>query len=120
MPPETLTNFTYQDLLEMPDDGRHYEILDGELIVNAAPIPRHQRIVFRIASILDSYVRPRKRGEVFISPIDVVFSQEWVVEPDVIYISRERRSRRYLRSGACSRANGGRAHMFANPCGVAH
>ena len=38
MATETLTNFTYNDLLEMPDDGRHYEILDGELIVNAAPL----------------------------------------------------------------------------------
>ena len=47
MATETLTNFTYHDLLEMPDDGRHYEILDGELIVNAAPNLRHQAIVGR-------------------------------------------------------------------------
>ena len=92
MATETLTNFTYNDLLEMPDDDRHYEILDGELIVNAAPIPRHQEIAFRVASILDAYVRPRRSGKVYISPIDVVFSQEWVVEPDVIYISKDRSS----------------------------
>jgi|ERR1041385_1698895 Uma2 family endonuclease len=92
MAPETLTNFTYNDLLEMPDDGRHYEILDGELMVNASPIPRHQIITFNVATILRSYVKPRKLGTVFISPLDVVFSQEWVVEPDVIYIRRERLS----------------------------
>jgi Uma2 family endonuclease len=89
---ETLTNFTYNDLLEMPNDGRHYEILDGELIVNAAPIPRHQVITFNLASILRSYVRPRGIGTVYIAPIDVVFTQEWVVEPDVIYIRKERKA----------------------------
>lgn len=62
MATETLTNFTYDELLEMPDDGRHYEILDGELIVNAAPIPRHQEIAFNIASILRAYVKPRDIG----------------------------------------------------------
>ena len=92
MATETLTNFTYNELLEMPDDGRHYEILDGELIVNAAPIPRHQVIAFNIASILRAYVRPRKTGTVFIAPIDVVFTQEWVVEPDIIYIQKQRMS----------------------------
>jgi Uma2 family endonuclease len=92
MAPETLTNFTYDDLLEMPDDGRRYEILDGELIVNASPIPRHQIITFNVATMLRSYVKPRQLGTVFISPLDVVFSQEWVVEPDVIYIRRERLS----------------------------
>ena len=91
MPPEALTNFTYNDLLEMPDDGRHYEILDGELIVNAAPNLRHQTIVFNVASILRAYVRPRGIGVVHISPVDVVFSQEWVVEPDVIYVCNERK-----------------------------
>jgi Uma2 family endonuclease len=92
MATETLTNFTYTDLLEMPDDGRHYEILDGELIVNAAPNLRHQTIVFNIATILRSYVKPRRIGIVHIAPVDVVFTQKWVVEPDVVYVRKERES----------------------------
>ncbi len=92
MAPETLTKFTYEDLLEMPDDGRHYEILGGELIVNAAPNLRHQRIVLRIAMILHEYVTSRRCGEVFIAPADVVFSAEWVCEPDVLYVSNQRAS----------------------------
>ena len=92
MAPETLTNFTYHDLLEMPDDGRHYEILDGELIVNAAPIPRHQRIAFRLATILDRYVEAHHIGAIYTAPIDVVFTERWVVQPDIAYISNERMS----------------------------
>ncbi len=92
MASETLTNFTYDDLLKMPDDGRHYEILDGELIVNAAPIPRHQRVTFRLAKIIDDHVESKRMGVVFTAPIDVVFSQRWVVEPDIVYIRSERLS----------------------------
>jgi Uma2 family endonuclease len=92
MATETLTNFTYNDLLEMPDDGRHYEILDGELIVNAAPIPRHQRIAFRLATILDRYVEANHTGMIYTSPIDVVFTQRWVMQPDILYIGNNRKS----------------------------
>src|SRR2546430_13702780 len=34
---------TYRDYCELPDDGRRYEIHDGELSVTPAPTPRHQR-----------------------------------------------------------------------------
>ncbi len=92
MAKETLSNFTYNDLLEMPDDGRHYEILDGELIVNAAPNLRHQRIAGRIYTLISNYLEQHPMGEVFFAPVDVVFTQRWVVEPDVVYVSNERRS----------------------------
>jgi len=91
MASETLTGFTYDDLLELPDDGRHYEILDGELIVNASPIPRHQRVAFRLASILDAYVEANRIGLIY-TALDVVFTQQWVVEPDILYISNARKS----------------------------
>src|SRR5436853_4790826 len=90
MATETLTNFTYNDLLEMPDDGRHYEILDGELIVNAAPNLRHQAIVGRIYNIIANYLDLHPLGFVYVSPVDVVFTERWVVEPDVVYVAKER------------------------------
>jgi Uma2 family endonuclease len=76
----------------MPDDGRHYEILDGELIVNAAPNLRHQRIAGRIYSTIYNYLEQHPIGEVFFAPVDVVFTQRWVVEPDVVYVSNERKA----------------------------
>ena len=36
---------TYADLLETPDDGKRYEILEGDLYVTAAPNLAHQHCV---------------------------------------------------------------------------
>jgi Uma2 family endonuclease len=41
----TLRPLTYDDLVDMPDDGQRYEIIGGELLVNPAPTWNHQRVV---------------------------------------------------------------------------
>jgi putative restriction endonuclease len=46
--------FTVDDLEAMPDDGRRYELIDGMLIVSPAPVLRHQKIVTKLAALLDA------------------------------------------------------------------
>src|SRR2546427_5557456 len=55
---------TYRDYCELPDDGRRYEIHDGELSVTPAPNPRHQRLVGALYRALFSHIRSRGLGEV--------------------------------------------------------
>src|SRR5437762_13594884 len=81
---------TYRDYCELPDDGRRYEIHDGELSVTPAPNPRHQRLVGAIYRILYAHVRSRGLGEVLLSPIDVILSDIAIVQPDVVYLERSR------------------------------
>lgn len=83
---------TYQDLLELPDDGKQYELIEGELVLNPAPVPRHQWIVLNIAAELRTYHRRQGGGRVFSAPIDVVLSEDVVLQPDVIVIRTERLS----------------------------
>ena len=33
--------WTVDDLVELPDDGARYELVDGALLVSPAPAPRH-------------------------------------------------------------------------------
>jgi Uma2 family endonuclease len=81
--------YTYQDYLQLPEDKR-YEILDGELNMVPAPNMRHQRLLLEIFDVLFHHVRERKLGEVFIAPCDVVLSDGTVVQPDILFVSKER------------------------------
>ena len=54
------TGLTYQDLQAFPEDNLRRELIDGELIVTAAPALRHQRVVLRLDVV---YVRPENAGK---------------------------------------------------------
>ena len=84
--------FTYEDFLTFPDDGKRHEIIDGEHYVTPSPNTKHQRVSKNLMVALDWYLRQHPCGEVFAAPFDVVLSDLDVVEPDLLYVSRERAS----------------------------
>lgn len=90
MRPATQTKFTYQDYLLFPDDGRRHELIDGEHYVTPSPVARHQRILRRLAHAIETWLQAHSAGEMFFAPFDVVLSDFDVVEPDLLYVSRER------------------------------
>jgi Uma2 family endonuclease len=83
---------SFAELQAWPDTGRsvRYELYDGEVIVVALPIPRHQRVAMHVGEVLTDYER-QTGGLVFPSPIDIVFSEYDVVQPDVTFFRKERR-----------------------------
>jgi Uma2 family endonuclease len=83
---------TYADYLAMPEDGRRYEILDGELVEMSSPTTRHQRVLLELAVQIHRLVKERGRGTVLCAPCDVVLAQDQVVQPDILYVSEERRA----------------------------
>ena len=80
---------TYDDLAELPDDGKRYELLEGELIVSPAPTPKHQRAVGHTFRFLGR-AEDAGYGQVYVAPLYVVFDQDHVTEPDVLFIRTER------------------------------
>lgn len=80
------TRWTVDRLRALPDDGRRYEIIDGELYVTPSPSIRHQDAVLALAVRLRAYVAARRVGHVIIAPADVEFSDDTVVEPDVFVV----------------------------------
>ena len=81
--------FTYEDYRHTPEDKR-YELLDGELIMVPAPRTAHQRASRDILIPINTFVAENDLGEVFIAPCDVVLSDTDVVQPDLLFVSKER------------------------------
>ena len=81
--------FTYEDYKHTPEDKR-YELLDGELIMVLAPRTAHQRTSRDILIPINTFVAENDLGEVFIAPCDVVLSDTDVVQPDLLFVSKER------------------------------
>lgn len=80
--------YTYEDYLKTPDDVR-YELIEGDLIMVPSPITRHQRISMKIAFAIEKYVVENNLGEVFYAPYDVHLDDENVVQPDILFISKD-------------------------------
>jgi len=81
---------TFAELQQRPDDGRRYELYDGEVIVVPSPFPRHQRVAMHVGEVLEEYERTHG-GTTFDIPIDIVFTEHDVVQSDVVYFRQERR-----------------------------
>jgi Uma2 family endonuclease len=84
---------TYADWLKLPDDGRLYELIEGELLVTPPPSVSHQRISRDLEFALVSYLRRTGRGEVLDAPVGVKLSDEDIVEPDLVIVLAEHSSR---------------------------
>ena len=80
------TVWTVEMLRDLPDDGKRYEIIDGELLVSPSPRLRHQRAIGVLFTILGTYLRPTGAGFVYFAPADVEFSRTRVVEPDLFVV----------------------------------
>jgi Uma2 family endonuclease len=81
---------TYLDLDALPDDGNRYEVIYGELHVAAAPSWEHQDVLAAIMDVIRPHVRARRLGKVLMAPVDVRPLGKDQVQPDLIFIRRER------------------------------
>jgi len=81
--------WTYKDYYSLNDDKR-YELIEGELIEMApSPSSKHQIISINLGYELINYVRKNKLGRVIASPIDIIFNQKNVLQPDIVFIANE-------------------------------
>lgn len=86
---EARVRFNYRDYRQLPDDKR-YEIIDGELYMVRANGSLHQVVLRNLESMVWPFVREHQLGQVLFGPLDVILSEEDVVQPDLIFVSRER------------------------------
>ena len=84
--------FKADDIWDTPEDGIRYEVVDGELFVTPPPREPHQRAAGTLHGYLWPYVHQRRLGRVYMAPLGVVLDDENGVQPDLVYVSRERAS----------------------------
>ena len=82
--------FTYRHYCQLPEGDRR-ELIEGDFYVVPAPNVRHQAVTANLGFVLREFVRRNRLGAVLLAPTDVVLSQESVVQPDILFVSNERR-----------------------------
>jgi len=82
--------FTYDDYLALPDDGKRYEVIEGDLSMTPAPSPLHQQIQLTLGSSLLAFVKKHSLGRIYVAPIDVALSLVDIVQPDVLFVANDR------------------------------
>src|SRR3989337_2298611 len=84
--PGTASFWTREMVLELPDDGNRYELLDGELLVTPAPRARHQDAAMELVLRLAPYVRSNGIGHLGFAPADLTLEGGQLVQPDIYVV----------------------------------
>ena len=83
--------FRAEDIWDTPEDGNRYEVVDGDLYMTPPPVIAHQRPASRLPVFIGAYLLTHPIGEVFVAPVGVTLDELNGVQPDVVYVSNERR-----------------------------
>jgi len=82
--------WSYAEYARLPDDGNRYEVIQGEVHMTPEPRPVHQLAVAELMLCLGAFVREHALGQVIPGPIDLVLSNEDIVQPDLVFVRSER------------------------------
>jgi Uma2 family endonuclease len=85
--PEGKIVLTYEDYVFLPNDGRRYEILEGELSATPPPSTKHQTVSGNLLVLLSQHIRERNLGKLFHAPIDLILESSSVLQPDLLFVS---------------------------------
>jgi Uma2 family endonuclease len=86
MPSSYMEPWTAEMVRAFPEDGKRYEVIDGELLVTPAPKWNHQSVVAELLLILRPWTRDQGVGETLTSPADIGLEPRGLVQPDVFVV----------------------------------
>ncbi|HYG74858.1 MAG TPA: Uma2 family endonuclease [Planctomycetota bacterium] len=85
--------WTYEDWVQLPEDGNKYEVLDGELYVTPPPTFAHQDHCAELLVRMRLHARQFDLGKVVAGPLGVRLPNQPVpVEPDIVFVRKARES----------------------------
>ena len=83
------TYYTAEMVRALPEDGRKYEVVHGELLVTPAPRPWHEVVWGRLYDGLRGYTSTVPIGHVWASRSDISWGPETLVSPDICVVPLE-------------------------------
>jgi Uma2 family endonuclease len=87
---DVIPKLTYDEFRQLPDDGKRYELIHGEVHVTPSPATRHQFIQFNLSGSLYDYLARNRIGVVATAPLDVRLNEDTALQPDLIFVSKAR------------------------------
>jgi|SRR5688572_24912113 len=78
------------DYVALPDEPR-CELLYGRFVLMTSPVLRHQDVLIRLARFFLDFADAHD-GRAIMAPMDVRLADHSVVQPDLLYVSNERKS----------------------------
>jgi Uma2 family endonuclease len=83
-PPKTML-----EVWESLPEGTLCQLINNKLTMSLAPIVIHQQILNEINIEISIFLRKNPIGKIIISPIDVHFSEENILQPDLLFVKKE-------------------------------
>lgn len=87
--PDAPAKLTYEDYAKTPE-GERWELIDGVLVMAAAPNMIHQKTQRRLGIPVCNFIEVNQLGEFYFTATDVVLSDTITLQPDLVFISNER------------------------------
>lgn len=86
-PPKTML-----EVWERLPEGTLCQLINNKLIISPEPFIIHQQVLNEINIEISIFLKKNALGKLFISPIDVYFSDEDVFQPDLVFVENKNRN----------------------------
>ena len=83
-PPKTML-----EIWESLPEGTLCQLINNNLVMSPSPLDIHQVILMEIFYELQSFIKKNKIGRLRVSPYDVHFSRQNILQPDIIFIAND-------------------------------
>ncbi|MBM4186385.1 MAG: Uma2 family endonuclease [Gemmatimonadetes bacterium] len=85
--PELDRIWSREQVLALPDDGKRYELVDGELLVSSSPRFHHQLAISVLYDRIRPYLARHSLGLILTSPADLDLRSGQLLQPDLFVVS---------------------------------